>query len=72
MNNPAIAGMTSEQRLTACLDLLRDYERWEGELILDEIAWDYGRAELPTLTYSLYDGMMALQARRNELLEKAK
>jgi hypothetical protein len=50
------------------LELLRDYERWQGDLVLCDEAW---RNSLPTLTYEMMDRLNELQLRRNAIIAKA-
>lgn len=51
--------------------LLRDYEQWEGDLILSDEAWDGGVAEFPTITEELWDRLLVLQTRRGKILASA-
>lgn len=61
------------RQIAAALDLLavaRGYEKWEADMILDQEAWR-GDAELPTLTWPLWDRLTELQKLRNEAINKA-
>ncbi len=49
-------------------EVLKEYEKWEAALILDDEAWP---GAMPTLTYELYDWMIRLQGKRNAALAKA-
>ena len=49
-------------------EALKEYEKWETALILDE-AWAEGA--VPRLTEELYDRLLRLQDVRNVALEKA-
>jgi hypothetical protein len=49
-------------------ELLRDYARWEGDLVLCPEAWDT-KDGLPKLTQELHDRLIALQVRRNVILK---
>ena len=59
------------RRLIADVDeareLLREYEQWEADLILDSGAW---RTDPPVLTEALQDSFIALQTKRNALLKE--
>jgi hypothetical protein len=59
----------AERERDAARDALREWERWEADLILCDEAWNGGRAALPKLTWQLYDKMLALQAKRNAALK---
>jgi len=48
-------------------EILKLYEEWEAELLMDNSAWVNG---LPRFTQSLYDKWMEIQGRRNEVLVK--
>ncbi len=66
-------GMLGEGRLDAALALLAEYEEWEAELISDNRCWGpEGMNSLPSLTQQLYDKMLELQAKRNEVLDRFK
>jgi hypothetical protein len=58
----------AERERDRLAEVARAYNRWEADLILSDEAWRGGMAELPTLTYPLYDRMMEIQAMRNEAL----
>ncbi len=63
--------------IAACpelLELVLAFERWEGDLIMDSEAWRYDDGEpreLPKITGDLWDRLLELQRKRNEVLEKA-
>ena len=66
-------GMFGEGRFDAALALLAEYEEWEAELISDNRCWGpEGMNSLPSLTQQLYDKMLELQAKRNEVLDRFK
>lgn len=50
-------------------EVLKEYEKWEAALILDDESWS---GAMPTLTYELYDWMIRLQDKRNAVLAKAR
>ncbi len=50
-------------------EVLKEYEKWEAALILDDEAWS---GAMPTLTCELYDWMIRLQGKRNAALAKTK
>lgn len=52
------------------LQLLKDYERWQGDLILCDDCWR-NRQPTPTLTQELTDRLIELQLRRNTIIAKA-
>lgn len=56
-------------RLARAEAVAKAYEQWEADLIMSDEAWKGGMAELPTLTYPLYDRMMEIQAMRNDVLD---
>ena len=47
------------------IKLLKDYENWEAQLILDGDCW---LNEFPVVKDEHYDKMLELQARRNKIL----
>lgn len=50
---------------------LRDYERWEADVILDGECWaPDGEAPLPRLTQELWDRLIVLQGKRNAALAR--
>jgi hypothetical protein len=49
---------------------LKGYEQWEADMILSDKAWDGGMADLPTLTWPLWDRLLELQRLRNTILAK--
>ena len=61
------AAELAQQREAELVSLLTAYETWEGEMILDQKAWNHGLAPLPTLTYPLWDRLLELQRERNRL-----
>ena len=64
--NPANAQLISvAPEMYAVLKL---YEEWESELLMNDSAWVNG---LPKFTQSLYDKWMEIQRKRNEVLAKA-
>jgi hypothetical protein len=60
--------MTREQQEQMAA-VLKAYERWEADLILSDEAWDGGAADLPTLTWALWDRLLEIQAMRNDALK---
>lgn len=52
-------------RLQEALNLLEEYERWETDLVREDLAWEHG---FPALTQDLYDRLVAMQEKRNALL----
>jgi len=52
------------------LAVVRAYERWEADLVLDGEAWDCGRA-FPRFTAKLWDRFLELQTMRNDAVRKA-
>jgi hypothetical protein len=62
---------TPEEKLTLALSLLEEYEHWEFELISDNRCWGpEGMASTPRLTNDLYDKMLSMQLKRNDILER--
>lgn len=58
--------LEAARKVASCLhDFATAHEKWEAALIMDDAAWQGGMAALPTLTETLYDGMMELQRQRN-------
>ena len=56
------------------LEVIKAYERWEADLILDDEAWagPYGEErELPTIPQHLWDRLIEIQAQRNAAIRKA-
>lgn len=53
---------------TAAVAVLRAYEKWEGDLILDNRAWTR-REGLPCLTQELWDRLLEIQNMRNSALK---
>lgn len=52
-------------KVTSCLhDFATAHQKWEAALIMDDAAWSGGMAALPTLTETLYAGMIELQRQR--------
>ncbi len=51
-------------------DLLKAYEEWEAMLIMDDEAWR--DRSLPQLTQQLYDKLLELQEKRNNVIAKIK
>ena len=51
-------------------EALKEYEKWEAALILDDEVWAEGA--MPRLTEELYDWMLRLQDMRIAAIEKAK
>jgi hypothetical protein len=51
------------------IQLLIDWERWQGDLVLCSEAWDT-KDGLPKLTQDLNDRLIALQLRRNVVLKR--
>lgn len=75
----AWAGEKNAARLAAKLDAveamrkaLKAYERWEADLVLSDEAWRGGMAPLPTITQSLWDRLLEIQAMRNAALGRVK
>lgn len=57
-----------ENELTQAINLLKEYEQWEADLIGDnEMWWPY--ADKDAISGKTYDKMLELQAKRNELLK---
>lgn len=53
------------EELAGFVALLRQYEAWEGKLLLTDECWTDG---LPRMNQELYNNWMELQAVRNSLL----
>ncbi len=54
-------------------EVLKGYEQWEANLLMCGESWGpNGMAPLPRLTYPLWDELMELQSKRNEVLKAAK
>jgi hypothetical protein len=56
-------------KLTRALDLLKEYEQWEADIISEDKLWWPNRAQ-DVLRGPLYDKMLELQEKRNELLKE--
>ena len=51
-------------------DVLREYEKWEADLIESREAW--GDRALPIFTQELWDGLLRIQKLRNRALYNLK
>jgi len=59
-----------QKDILTAIDVLKGYEKWEAELLLDNEAWDGGfERPLPRLTEKLFDRLLELQTLRNKILE---
>lgn len=47
------------------IDVLKRYEQWEANLIMEDSCWEGG---MPTLTNGLYEELLEIQKLRNEAL----
>lgn len=54
----------------AAISLLREYERWEADIIIEDKLWWPQRAK-DVLRGPIYDKMLELQEKRNEVLGEA-
>jgi hypothetical protein len=63
----AVDLLALRDKLERAEEILLGYEQWEANLVL-KANWEATRDGLPALTYPLYDELMELQGRRNELL----
>jgi hypothetical protein len=59
--------MNDKERLAAALAVLEGYEKWEAAVIMNSNCWIHDCCII-ALGMAEYDGMMELQARRNEVL----
>lgn len=61
--------LAAARKVASCLHgFATAHEKWEAALIMDDAAWQGGMAALPTLTETLYAGMMELQRQRADAL----
>lgn len=70
--SPALDALCARaEEAEALADALRDYERWEADVILDGECWaPDGEAPLPRLTQELWDRLIVLQGKRNAALAR--
>lgn len=58
-----------QKNILTALEVLKEYEKWEAELLLSNEAWDGGfERPLPRLTEELFDGLLEIQILRNKVL----
>lgn len=53
------------------LAVAKAYEQWEADLVTSNEAWKGGTAELPTLTWELWDSLLEIQGLRNKAVKRA-
>lgn len=63
----ADARKDERERIAQLESVLRAYERWEADLILDSSAWNTSNG-MPKLGEASYDELMRIQRLRNKLL----
>lgn len=52
-------------------EVLRLYERWEAEVIMDNSLWQ-SASGLPFITQEVWDELVAIQTERNRVLQKSR
>lgn len=51
--------------LEKLINVLKKYEQWEANLIIEDSCWE---GSLPTLTNKLYEELLEIQKLRNDVL----
>lgn len=59
--------MITDNQIRDMVRLLKDYERWQADLVLSDKTWDTPTG-LPMLTQEQNDRLIELQLRRNAIL----
>jgi len=62
-------GAVSGSLLEEAINLLKDYEQWEADIINEDKLWWPNRAQ-DVMKGKIYDTMMDLQEKRNNLLSR--
>jgi len=58
-----------KENILTAIEVLKEYEKWEAELLLSNEAWDGGfESPLPRLTEILFDRLLEIQTLRNKVL----
>lgn len=61
-----------KENILTAIEILKEYEKWETELMLSE-TWDGGfERPLPKLTEELFNRLLAIQILRNKILHEWK
>lgn len=48
------------------IEVLKEYEKWEAALIMDDAAWENG---YPEINSNLYEWLLQIQEKRNKVLK---
>ena len=57
--------MNKEEQTLVLIDVLKRYEQWEANLIMEDSCWE---GSTPTLTNELYEELLEIQELRNKAL----